>query len=132
MHALIVNITPILEQVTENDPKAIVVIEGLAELIGSSVDQALTDMLKIARRNGHFVIGESETTAWGSSWPLVGEIRNSRRGVILQPDSDDGDVLFKVTFPRMKRADFPPGRGVYVDNGKFRIVQLPMPDNLTG
>jgi len=33
-----------------------------------------------------------------------------------------------VSFPRMKRADFPPGRGLYVDAGKYWTVQLPLPE----
>ena len=128
MRTLAADITPALQQTAEAAPGAVVLIEGLSELIGSPADQALTDLLKLARRNGHFVIGETETAAWGSSWPLIGEIRNSRRGIVLAPDSADGDNLFRVSFPRMKRADFPPGRGLYVDAGKYWTVQLPLPD----
>ena len=129
MRALATDIMPVLQTVGEDIPGAIIMIEGLSELIGSSAEQALVDMLKLARRNGHFAIGEAETAGWGSSWPLVAEIRNSRRGIVLQPDSSDGDNLFRVSFPRMKRADFPPGRGIYVDTGKYWTVQLPLPVN---
>ena len=46
----------------------------------------------------------------------------------MQPNPMDGDVLFKVDFPRLKRSDYPLGRGVYVHSGKVRVVQLPMPE----
>lgn len=131
IRALVADITGLLQQTAENTPGAVIMIEGLSELIGTPADQALTDMVKLARRNGHFVIGETETAGWGSSWPLIAEIRNSRRGIILQPDSSDGDSLFRVSFPRMKRADFPPGRGLYVDTGKYWTVQLPLPEDLS-
>ncbi|MDR1512385.1 MAG: FHA domain-containing protein [Propionibacteriaceae bacterium] len=127
MRALAGEITPALQQSAEDTPGVVVMIEGLSELIGSPADQALADLVKLARRNGHFAIGETETAGWGSSWPLVAEIRNSRRGVVLQPDSADGDNLFRVSFPRVKRADFPPGRGMYVDAGRSWTVQLPLP-----
>jgi S-DNA-T family DNA segregation ATPase FtsK/SpoIIIE len=127
MRLLAAEITPLLGQPAEDTPGVIIVIEGLSELIGSPADQAVADMIKLARRGGHFVIGEAETGAWGSSWPLVTEIRGSRRGVVLQPDTADGDNLFRVSFPRVKRADFPPGRGIYVDTGKYWTVQLPLP-----
>jgi S-DNA-T family DNA segregation ATPase FtsK/SpoIIIE len=128
MRALIAEITPALERAAEDVPGVIVMIEGLAELIGSPADQALVDMLRLARRNGHFLVGESETAGWGSSWPLILEIRNSRRGLVTRPDGGDGESLFKVAFPPMKRADSPPGRCVYVDNGKYWTVQLPLPE----
>jgi DNA segregation ATPase FtsK/SpoIIIE, S-DNA-T family len=40
----------------------------------------------------------------------------------------DGDALFRTAFPRMARAEFPPGRGVVVESGKIRRVQVPVAD----
>ncbi|MCL2490102.1 MAG: FtsK/SpoIIIE domain-containing protein [Propionibacteriaceae bacterium] len=128
MLALITEITPGLQNASENTAGAAIMIEGVTELIGSPADQAITDMIKLARRNGHLIIGETDTAGWSSSWPIVSEIRNSRRGIVLQPDSTDGDSIFRVSFPRVKRADYPPGRGLYVDAGKYWTVQLPIPD----
>jgi S-DNA-T family DNA segregation ATPase FtsK/SpoIIIE len=128
MRDLAAEITPALRRAADDVPGVVVMIEGLSELIGSPAEQALIDVLRLARRNGHFLIGEEETAGWSSSWSLVGEIRNSRRGIVMQPDSVDGDNLFKVTFSRMKRADFPAGRGVYANAGKYWTVQLPVPE----
>ena len=85
------------------------------------------DVARLARRNGHLVIGESDVAGWGSNWSLVAELRGSRRGLVLQPDSQDADFLFRMSFPLMRRVDFPDGRGVYVVNGKVFTVQLPLP-----
>ncbi len=128
MKALAAEIAPLLQEPADDTPGAVIMIEGLSELVGSPADQPLVDLMKLARRNGHFLIGETETAGWGSAWPLIGEIRNSRRGIVLQPDSGDGDNLFRVSFPRMRRADFPPGRCVYVDAGKYWTIQLPIPE----
>ena len=128
MRTLAADITPALQQAADDMPGAVLMIESLNELIGTPADQAITDMVKLARRNGHLIIGETETAGWGSSWPLLAEIRNSRRGIILQPDAADGDNIFRVSFPRMKRSDYPQGRGLYVDNGKYWTIQLPLPD----
>jgi S-DNA-T family DNA segregation ATPase FtsK/SpoIIIE len=128
MSDLVAELKPRLEQPADDVPGLVVMLEGLGELIGTPSEQAIVELIRLARRNGHFIIGESETAGWGSSWPLISEIRNSRRGLVMQPDSSDGDGLFRVAFPRMKRADFPPGRGVFVESGKPATVQLPFPD----
>jgi S-DNA-T family DNA segregation ATPase FtsK/SpoIIIE len=102
------------------------VIESITDFLGGPAEQALTEAVKAARRADHLVLAESETSAWGSAWPLVSEVRNGRRGLVLQPDHLDGDALFRTPFPRMARAEFPPGRGVVVESGKTRRVQVPV------
>jgi S-DNA-T family DNA segregation ATPase FtsK/SpoIIIE len=118
---------PRLEVTAVDRPGLIVLFEAISELIGSPAEQQLVELMKLARRNGHFVIGEGEMAGWGSSWPIVSEIRNSRRGIAMQPDSTDVEILFKVTMPRAKRSDYPPGRCVFAESGKFCAVQLPYP-----
>ncbi|MDR0847638.1 MAG: FHA domain-containing protein [Propionibacteriaceae bacterium] len=125
---LAADIMPLLEQVATDRPAVILMVESLTEFIGTDSENTIVSLIRAARRNGHFVIGESEIAGWGSAWPIVTEIRNGRRGVVLQPDQEHGDGLFRVSFPRVKRADFPLGRGIFVDSGKFCTVQLPFPD----
>ncbi|MDR0436284.1 MAG: FHA domain-containing protein [Propionibacteriaceae bacterium] len=128
MKSLAAFLKPKLEVLADARPGLVLLVEGLQELLGTPVEQDLLDLVKLAKRNGHFIIGEGETSSWSAAWQLVSEVRSSRRGVVLQPDSEDGDFLFRVQLPRMKRADFPVGRGVYVEGGKPYIVQLPLPD----
>ncbi|HEY3438862.1 MAG TPA: FtsK/SpoIIIE domain-containing protein, partial [Actinotalea sp.] len=106
----------------------VLVIESITDFLGGPAEQPLTEAVKAARRNDHFVLAESETSTWGSAWPLVAEVRNGRRGLVLQPDHLDGDALFRTAFPRMGRAEFPPGRGVYVESGRLLRVQVPVAD----
>ncbi|MCL1923563.1 MAG: FtsK/SpoIIIE domain-containing protein [Propionibacteriaceae bacterium] len=127
--AMCEDIMPIFERpAPSDDPSAVFIMESLSEFLGSEVENLLVSVIRAARRNGHFVIGETETTGWSSAWPLLSEIRNGRRGVVLQPDQGDGDTLFRVDFPRVQRADFPLGRGIFVDAGKYRTVQIPVPE----
>ena len=71
-------------------------------------------------------ISEAETSGWGSSWPLLMEVLNGRRGILLQPETIEGDILLKTPLPRTVRSEFPPGRGVYIAKGAFERVQLPL------
>lgn len=126
--ALARELLPVLAAPPADGAPVVLVVEAIADLLGGPAEQALTEAVRTARRNDHFVLAESETSTWGSSWPLVAEVRNGRRGLVLQPDHMDGDALFRTTFPRMGRAEFPPGRGVLVEQGRLRRVQLPVSD----
>lgn len=111
-----------------NAPDLVLAVEGLSDLLSTPVDAPLVELVKKLRRNGHLVIGEQETSAWSSGWPLISEIRNQRHGIVLQPNPMDGDMLFKTDLPRIPRTDYPLGRGVYVRSGKQWTVQLPLPE----
>jgi S-DNA-T family DNA segregation ATPase FtsK/SpoIIIE len=105
----------------------VIVIEGISEFLGTVADAELLALIKAARRNGHVVVAESESSTWSQSWPLLVEVKSARRGMALQPDVMEGELLFKTPFPRARRADFPPGRGWLVEAGKVRKVQLALP-----
>ncbi|MCU1406044.1 MAG: hypothetical protein JWQ43_2347 [Glaciihabitans sp.] len=107
-------------------PKIIIVIEGLSEFLSGPADSALVDMIKAAKRTGHFLVGESETSTWSSSWPLLAEIKSARTGFLLQPEAMEGDMILRTAFPRIQRADFPAGRGMFVAKGKVVRVQTPL------
>jgi len=125
---LTLELKPKVDQPAGTEPGLILVIEGLGEFVSTAVENALVEVIKAARRNGHLVVGEQETSAWGSGWPLIAEIRNARHGIVMQPDPADGDMLFKEAFPRIKRTAYPLGRGVYVRSGKQWTVQVPLPE----
>jgi len=111
----------------DTEGRIAVFIESIGDFLQTSADGAIVELVKAIRRSDHFLLAESETSGWGSSWPLLGEVKNGRRGLLLQPESVEGDILLKTTLPRMGRAEFPPGRGVYIAKGKFARVQLPLP-----
>ncbi|WP_167042820.1 FtsK/SpoIIIE domain-containing protein [Salinibacterium sp. ZJ454] len=104
-----------------------IVIESISDFLGSPADADLIALIKAAKRNDHYVIAESESSTWQQSWPLLMEFKAGRRGFALQPDTSEGDILFRTSFPRSKRADFPEGRGWLVQAGSTRKVQLGRP-----
>ena len=106
--------------------KIVIVIEQIADFLSSPADNPLVELIKAVKRSDHFLIGESEVGTWGSSYPLLGEIKAARTGFLIQPDGIEGEMLLKTPLPRVSRAEFPPGRGFYVARGKFARVQLPL------
>ncbi|WP_290513976.1 FtsK/SpoIIIE domain-containing protein, partial [Aeromicrobium sp.] len=104
--------------------RIVVVIEGLSDFLSTPADSPMIEMLKVLKRGDHFALGESETSTWSSSWPLLQELKSGRRGFAIQPDQQEGDLLFRTAFPRAKRSEFPVGRGYFVQAGKVRRVQL--------
>ena len=82
------------------------------------------ELLKTARGAEATIIAEGETPTLGGSWPLLSPVKSPRHGVVLQPDGIDGDTLFNTSFGRISRADFPPGRGMYVRSGRASRVQV--------
>lgn len=126
--ALAKSLLPSLTETAVPGAQVVVVVETITDFLGGPAEQPLAEAVRAAKRNGHLLVAESETSTWGSSWPLVADVRNGRRGLVLQPDHLDGDSLFRTPFPRMARAEFPAGRGVYVESGKLRRVQIPVAD----
>jgi S-DNA-T family DNA segregation ATPase FtsK/SpoIIIE len=106
--------------------KILVVIEQIGDFLSTSADSALVEMIKAAKRSDHLLIAENESGGWGSSWPLLQEVKAARTGFLLQPESMEGDTILKTSLPRVSRADFPPGRGFFIARGKSMRVQLPL------
>lgn len=110
-----------------SDGRHLVVIESIADYLSTPADAPLVELIKTVKRAEQTVIAEAETASWSSSWPLLGELKASRRGLILQPDNLDGDSVFKTPLPRGSRSEFPVGRGFFVERGKAVRVQVAMP-----
>jgi S-DNA-T family DNA segregation ATPase FtsK/SpoIIIE len=111
--------------VTKPGTRIVVVVEQLGDLLGTSADSAMVEMIKSIKRSDHLLIADSETSQWNSSWPLLAEVKSARTGILLQPDAPDGEVILKTVLPRVSRAEFPPGRGFFIARGKTVRVQLP-------
>ena len=110
----------------DSDGRIAVFIENIADFLQTPADASIVDLVKAVKRSEHFLVAEAETAAWSASWPLFAEIKNARRGLLLQPDSIEGDILLKTPLPRANRSEFPPGRGMFVARGKVARVQLPL------
>ena len=111
---------------TDTEERIVVVVESIGDFLQTPADLAIVELARAAKRSDHLVIAEAEMSAWGSSWPLLGEIKNGRRGFLLQPETVEGDIILKTPLPRINKSEFPPGRGMYIAKGKSARVQLPL------
>ena len=102
-------------------------VESIGDFSQSSADSPLTELIKAVNRSDHFLLADGDQGGWSSSWGMIGEAKSGRRGLLLQPEGTDGDMILSTPLPRSTRSDFPPGRGVYVARGGFQRVQLPLP-----
>ncbi|MEA3501939.1 MAG: FtsK/SpoIIIE domain-containing protein, partial [Actinomycetota bacterium] len=109
----------------------VVVIEDLSEWVGSAADDSLQMLVRVCRSEGHFVIVEGEIASFSGTYGLPGVTKSDRCGIVLQPDQINGDQVLSTEFPRVKRADFPQGRGLYVKSGRVLRVQMPVPEENT-
>lgn len=104
-----------------NRPPAMVVIESLVDFVQSAADPVMTSMIKTVTNNGHLVVSEGEPTPLGGLAQLLQVARASRIGIVLQPEQTDA-TLFRTQFPRVRKADFPPGRGLFVGRGATPVT----------
>ena len=104
----------------------VIVIERTAEAEGTEAVAALVTLAKVARRAHVLVIFEFELGVT-NSWELTTALKQPRWGVSLQPDDTDSGSPFRVALGRMKRTDFPPGRGFVIENGRATPIQIALP-----
>jgi S-DNA-T family DNA segregation ATPase FtsK/SpoIIIE len=101
----------------------VVVLEGVGEYVNTPADMPLQSLAKAVMAEDQWFIAEGEVTSW-SSGMLPSLLRASRTGLALQPDPYDGTAVFKTEFPRLKRSELPPGRGLLVRAGKTTLIQI--------
>ena len=123
--ALAQNLTAAIED-EETEGRIVVVVENLNEYLQGPADKPLVDLIKAVKKSSHTLVADADTAAWGPTWPLLAEVKSARRGLLLQPDASEGEILLKTGLPRVQRSELPPGRGFFVARGKFVRVQLPL------
>ena len=120
--------TELAELVADESIQArlMIVIEDVPQFADSPAERPLKALFQAVNRSEHFLVGDADVTQVTTGFGLVGDFKGGRKGVILKPDAFDGDAVFKVPFPKVKRADFPDGRGIFVQAGRQVTVQLPL------
>ncbi|UFU03362.1 FHA domain-containing protein [Ruania suaedae] len=108
--------------------RIMVVIEDIPHLADGPADRAVRGMLQALNNSDHLLVGEADVTRAGGGSGVLGEWKSARQGIALKPDTYDGDTLFKVPFGRVKRTDFPDGRGIFVQAGRAVTMHLPLVD----
>jgi S-DNA-T family DNA segregation ATPase FtsK/SpoIIIE len=112
----------------EHHKPCVIVLESAADFGSGGAETQLQDLVKACRDYGHLLIAEAEISGVGGSWGLLAALKAGRQGLVLQPDQLDGDSILRTPFPRVSRAEFPPGRGFLVHGGKAVRVQVAIPE----
>jgi S-DNA-T family DNA segregation ATPase FtsK/SpoIIIE len=123
--AMATRLTGELEQ-HRSRQRVVLVLEGLSDLVNGPADLPLQQLVKVLLADDHLVLAEGESTTLSSTAGLIGMVRASRTGLALQPDSYDGGI-FRTDFPKLRRVDMPPGRGLLVAAGRVTLVQVALP-----
>lgn len=105
--------------------RILIVIEDIPHLADGAADRPMRALLQAMNNSDHMLIGEAEITRASGSIGVLGEWKSGRQGIVLKPETYDGESLFKVPFSRMKRSDFPVGRGIMVQAGRAITMQMP-------
>lgn len=105
----------------------LVVVEGATDIASTAAELPLEQLTRAAAAGSALLISEGETTALASYGTFLQALKAPRRGLVLQPDIGDPDIL-RTALPKAARRDFPPGRGFFVERGKSWKVQVAMPE----
>ncbi|MER7797329.1 FtsK/SpoIIIE domain-containing protein [Microbacterium sp. NPDC096154] len=108
--------------------RLMIVIEDIPHLADGPAERPMRALLQAVNNSDHILIAESEISRAGGGSGLLGEWKMGRQGIALKPDAYDGESLFKVPFGRVKRTDFPDGRGIFVQAGRAVTMQMPFVD----
>ncbi|WP_413316914.1 FtsK/SpoIIIE domain-containing protein [Agrococcus sp. 1P02AA] len=106
--------------------RIVIVVEDVAQLNDGPAERPLRALMSAVNNSDHVLFGEADISRSGSSSGAMGEWKSGRQGIALQPDTYDGESVFKVPFPRIKRSEYPVGRGMFVQHGKYVTLQLPV------
>lgn len=102
-------------------------VHGAADFAMTPAESDLVGLIKEASAHGHFVVGESESSTWNQAYQVAQPFKSARVGLVLAPGDTDGDGLLGTPLGRIKRSEFPPGRGFYVRQGVATRLQVAMP-----
>ncbi|WP_262927749.1 FtsK/SpoIIIE domain-containing protein [Microbacterium sp. NIBRBAC000506063] len=106
--------------------RLLVVVEDVPQFADTPAERDMKAMFQAINRSDHLLIGDADVTQVTSGFGFIGDFKAGRKGIILKPDAFDGDAVFKVPFPKVKRSDFPDGRGIFVQSGRQVTVQMPL------
>ncbi len=112
--------------VTEGEGRIMIVVEDMPHLADGPADRPMRALLQAMNDSEHLLIGDAEISRATGSIGVLGEWKTGRQGIVLKPDTYDGEAIFKTPFGRVKRSDFPVGRGIFVQAGRAVTVQMPL------
>lgn len=98
-------------------------LENLSDFSGTPEEYDLEALIKTLIKQGQFVVAESEASSWPQSYTLGSPLKAGRKGIVLQPDDGDGELL-NTSIGRIRRGTFPVGRGFLIGQGRSRRLQV--------
>ncbi|MFV0433372.1 MAG: FtsK/SpoIIIE domain-containing protein [Leucobacter sp.] len=107
--------------------RGVIVVEGISEAEGSEALPHLVALAKAARRSESLVLFEYELGSASTVWDLHQALKQPGWGLPLQPDERESQSPFREAFGRVKRAEFPPGRGFAVEGGSSTAIHVALP-----
>src|SRR5690606_25715841 len=109
--------------------RIMIVIEDIPHVADGPADRPMRTLLQAMNNSDHLLIADAEISRAAGSIGVLGEWQTGRQGIVLKPDTYDGESIFKTPFGRVKRSDFPVGRGIFVQAGRMVTMQMPfVPD----
>lgn len=108
--------------------RGVIVVERSAEAEDSDALPQLVALAKVARRAGVLVLFEFEMGSASAIWDLYQALKQPKWGLTLQPDDGESQSPFREHLGRVRRADFPPGRGIAIEQGRTTPVHVAMTD----
>ena len=108
----------------ESGERMALFLEAVPDFTGTEAEYALDQLIKAAVREDLLVVGEGEASTWSQAYTLGQPFKAGRRGLLLAPGEMDGDMLLGTPLGRIRRADFPPGRGFLIAGGRAAKVQV--------
>lgn len=114
---------------TSDDPRSfspprLVVVEGSATLDSGPMLERVIALVKLARRANFLLLIDCEQGSGGTNWELFSAMKQPSWGVQLQPDDGETHTPFREDFGRVKRTDFPAGRGYAVERGVVTGIHI--------
>ena len=106
--------------------RMLIVVEDVPQFADGPAEREMKALFQAINRSDHLLVGDADVTQVTSGFGFIGDFKAGRKGIILKPDAFDGDAIFKVPFPKVKRTDFPDGRGIFVQAGRQVTLQLPL------
>ncbi|MGP9693941.1 FtsK/SpoIIIE domain-containing protein [Brachybacterium sp. AOP25-B2-12] len=128
VRALAQQLLATVESGTVPEGRLALFLDGVADFTGTSAENDLDKLVRAAAREGQFVVGENESSSWSQAYQLAKPFKTGRRGILLQPADGDGDLLLGTPLGRVRRTDFPAGRGFLVHSGRALKLQVAQAD----
>ncbi len=106
--------------------RILIVCEDMPHLADGAAERPMRALLKALNESDHMLLGDVDISRATGGSGVMGAWKSGRQGIALKPEGLDGDSLFKVPFGRVKRAEFPAGRGMFVQAGRAMLTQMPI------